>query len=83
MLFSLTNYGQPFIAVEDANFKNRSELLLNHRHEGFDLKISESRRTMEGVYKIWKRPVNVKTIVQGENKILIYDGKEHTEEKWD
>ena len=83
MLLSLTNYGQPFISVEDANFKNRSELLLLHRHEGFDLKISESRRTMEGVYKIWKRPVSVKTIVQGENKILIYDGKEHTEEKWD
>ena len=82
MLFMLTNFGQPFINVEDANFKNRGELLLVHRHEGFDLKISESRRTMEGVYKIWKRPINVKTIVQGEKKIITYDGKEHTEEAW-
>jgi stage V sporulation protein R len=83
LLFSLTNFGQPFISVEDANFKNRSELLLLHRYEGIDLKISESRRTMEGVYKVWKRPVNVRTVVQGEKKILTYDGKEHTEEKWD
>jgi stage V sporulation protein R len=78
----LTNFGQPFIYVEDANYKNRGELLLVHRHEGFDLKISESRRTLEGVYKIWKRPVNVKTTVQGEKKIITYDGKEHTEEAW-
>ncbi|MEI6092475.1 MAG: SpoVR family protein [bacterium] len=83
LLFSLTNFGQPFISVEDANFKNRSELLLLHRHEGFDLKISESRRTLEGVYKIWKRPVNVRTIVQGEKKILTYDGKEHTDETYE
>ncbi|MCX6112393.1 MAG: SpoVR family protein [Proteobacteria bacterium] len=83
LLFSLTNFGQPFISVEDSNYKNRSELLLLHRYEGFDLKISEARRTMEGVYKIWKRPINVRTIIQGEKKILTYDGKEHTEENYD
>jgi len=82
LLFSLTNFGQPFISVEDANFKNRTELLLNHRHEGFDLKVSEATKVMENVYKIWKKTVNVRTIVQGENTILIYDGKEHTQEKY-
>ena len=82
LLFSLTNYGQPFMSVEDANFKNRTELLLNHRHEGFDLKVSEAVKVMENVYKIWKKTVNVRTIVQGENTILTYDGKEHTQEKY-
>lgn len=82
LLFSLTNFGQPFISVEDANFKNRTELLLNHRHEGFDLKVSEAVKVLENVYKIWKKTVNVRTIVQGENTILTYDGKEHTQEKY-
>lgn len=82
LLFSLTNFGQPFISVEDANFKNRTELLLSHRHEGFDLKVSEAVKVLENVYKIWKKTVNVKTIVQGENIILSYDGKEHTQEKY-
>jgi stage V sporulation protein R len=79
LLFQLTNFGQPFISVSDANFKNRGELLLSHRHEGFDLKVSEAHRTLENVFKIWRRTVNIKTIVQGENKLLSYDGKEHTE----
>ncbi len=79
LLFQLTNFGQPFISVNDGNFKNRGELLLAHRHEGFDLKVSEAHRTLENVFKIWRRTVNIKTIVQGENKLLSYDGKEHTE----
>ena len=82
LLFSLTNYGQPFMSVEDANFNNRTELLLSHRHEGFDLKVSEAVKVMENVYKIWKKTVNVRTVVQGENTILTYDGKEHTQEKY-
>jgi stage V sporulation protein R len=82
LLFSLTNFGQPFMSVEDANFRNRAELLLNHRHEGFDLKVSEAKKVMENLYKIWKRTINVRTIVQNENTILSYDGKEHTQEKY-
>ena len=70
------------MSVEDANFRNRSELLLDHRHEGFDLKVSEARKVMENLYKIWKKTVNVRTIVQNENVILTYDGKEHTQEKY-
>ncbi len=83
LLFQLTNFGQPFVSVHDANFKNRGELLLAHRHEGFDLKISETKRTLENVFKIWGRTVNTKTIVQGEGKLLTYDGKEHTEAPFD
>src|SRR5215475_1904086 len=32
LLFRLTNFGQPFVYVEDGNFENRSELLLRHKH---------------------------------------------------
>src|SRR5262249_57778062 len=32
LLFRLTNFGQPFIYVEEGNFENRSELMLRHKH---------------------------------------------------
>lgn len=77
LLHSLTNRGQPFIFVEDSNFENRSELLLMHRHEGIDLKIDWANATLENIYKIWKRPVNLLTVVDEKGKILSFDGKEH------
>ena len=46
LLFQLTNFGQPFIYVEDANYENRGELLLRHRHEGIDLQIDHARETL-------------------------------------
>jgi len=33
LLFSLTNFGQPIVVVEDANYGNRGELLLVHQHK--------------------------------------------------
>ena len=38
LLFQLTNGGNPFIYVEDANYDNRGELLLRHDHQGLDLR---------------------------------------------
>ena len=46
MLFSLTNFGEPFIFVEDANHENRGELLMRHRHEGTDLQVDHARATL-------------------------------------
>lgn len=79
LLFLLTNAGRPHIYVADGNFENRGELLLFHYHEGVDLQVDEADLTLEKGYNIWKRPVNLKTKVDGKGKLLIYDGKEHTE----
>ncbi len=77
LLHSLTNRGQPFIYVSDSNFENRSELLLLHKHEGIDLKLDWASATLENLFKIWKRPVNLLTVVDEKGKILTFDGKEH------
>jgi stage V sporulation protein R len=79
MLFQLTNFGDPFILVEDANHDNRGELLLRHRHEGTDLQMDHARGTMTALVRIWRRPVNLLTVIDGKSKMLRYDGKEHTE----
>jgi stage V sporulation protein R len=79
MLFRLTNFGQPFIFVDDGNYENRAELLLKHKHEGVDLKMDHARDTLEGLARVWKRPVNLLTKVDGKGKILRYDGRDHSE----
>ncbi len=79
LLFRLTNFGQPFIYVEDGNFENRSELLLKHKHEGVDLKMDHARDTLEALVRVWRRPVNLLTRVDNKGKILRFDGRDHSE----
>jgi stage V sporulation protein R len=79
ILFQLTNFGEPFILVEDSNHENRGELLLWHRHEGTDLHEEHAKATLAALERVWRRPVNIRTIVDGKSKILRFDGKEHAE----
>lgn len=77
LLFSLTNFGQPIIVVQDANYSNRGELYLKHQHEGVDLKLDEARDSLINLYRIWRRPVHVETVVEGTPRLLSFDGQEH------
>jgi spore cortex formation protein SpoVR/YcgB (stage V sporulation) len=52
----LTNMGEPYITVDDGNFENRGELLLRHKHQGFDLDDRYTRETLRNVHRIWNRP---------------------------
>ena len=76
MLIQLTNFGQPFIFVEDANYQNRGELLMWHRHDGVDLDVSYGRDTLSNVHKIWTRPVHIRTLVDQKPRLWTHDGAE-------
>jgi stage V sporulation protein R len=78
LLFQLTNGGNPFIYVEDANFDNRGEILLRHDHQGLDLRQDYAKEVMRSLLRIWKRPVSLTTIAEGKPVMLRYDGKEQT-----
>jgi stage V sporulation protein R len=78
LLQKLTNFGNPFIAVEDANHDNRGELLLRHDHHGVDLDQAKARDTLHNLFRVWRRPVGIATQVSGRETLLRYDGKEHT-----
>jgi stage V sporulation protein R len=80
LLFMLTNFGQPRIELVDANFLNRGELLLVHRYEGVPLKLDQALETLENLQAIWKRPVNLETILDDDPVALSYDGTEHRQE---
>ncbi len=83
LLNNLTNFGQPFIYVEDANYNNRSELYLRHRHEGVDLKMDYARDTMKNIFTIWTRPVHLETVLDDKRRLLTFDGRDFTDRKID
>ncbi len=75
-LFQLTNFGQPIISVADSNFNNRGELLLTHLYEGVEMQPDYMQETMKNLFALWTRPVNVATVLDGERRVVGYDGKE-------
>ena len=79
LLKQLTNFGQPMIYVEDANFKNRGELLLWHKHDGQDLKLDYAKETLSNLVALWSRPVHIRTTSDGKNVIWSHDGSRFEE----
>jgi stage V sporulation protein R len=78
LLFSLTNFGKPWINVVDGNYHNRGELLLRHEFTGVELRLDHAAATLENVQYIWSRPVHLQTTVDGKPTLLSYDGSNHT-----
>ena len=62
LLLQFTNFGKPTIVVLDGNFRNRGELLLGHRYNGVALDEAQAKATLERVFELWGRPVNLATI---------------------
>ena len=81
LLQGLTNFGQPVIEVVDANYENRSELLVAHKHDGLDLKGDYARETLRNLQSLWRRPVNLVTKAEGKGTMLRYDGQNHSDKK--
>jgi stage V sporulation protein R len=77
LLFSLTNFGKPWIYVTDGNYRNRGELLLQHEYNGVDLKMDQAADTLANIQFIWTRPVHLQTVVDGKETLLSFDGAEH------
>jgi len=79
LLFSLTNFGQPLVVIQDANWDNRGELLLHHEHEGIDLQLDWAQDTLQNLHAIWNRPVHLETIVKDKPKRFSFDGSDHSD----
>jgi len=79
---SLTNAGEPIIRVTDDNHRNRTELYLSHEHpgpKGFDLRPGYAQDTLKALHRVWRRPVHLETIREGEGLLISYDGNSVTE----
>jgi stage V sporulation protein R len=78
LLFSLTNFGKPWIYVVDGNYRNRGELLLLHQHNGVDLRTDHAADTLANIQYIWSRPVHLQTVVDDKPSMMSFDGSEHS-----
>jgi stage V sporulation protein R len=78
LLFSLTNFGKPWIHVLNGNHANRGELLLKHGYNGVELKVPEARDVLANIQYIWGRPVHLETVIDDKPALLSFDGTEHS-----
>lgn len=67
--------GQPVIEVLDGNFRNSKQLLLSHVFSGQDLDVRRRNMTLDRLFKIWKRPVCLRTIVDNAPVQISYNGE--------
>jgi len=80
LLFQFTNGGRPVIELIDANFGNRSELCLVHRHGGVDLRWDWATDVLLQMTKLWKRPVRLETR-RGDRPVRLgHDGESVSED---
>lgn len=79
LLTQLTNAGNPVVRVLDANHGNRGELLLEHEHRGLDLRVDWAREVLTALERIWKRPVELHSVLEKRKSLLRYDGSEHVQ----
>jgi stage V sporulation protein R len=66
LLYRLSNSGQPFIFVVDANYLNRGELFLAHQWNGLDLEIRTAVETLRSLRTLWRRPVHLQARIEDE-----------------
>ena len=85
LLFSLTNFGKPWIYVVDGNYRNRGELLLRHQHNGVDLRLDQAADTLANIQFIWSRPVHLQTARrrQADDAVLRRHGTHHQNRRRD
>lgn len=79
LVASKTNFGFPYIVVEDGDYNDNRELYLKHRFEGAELDENYARKTLEHVFTLWGRPVHLETVIEEETRVFHYDGEDHYE----
>jgi stage V sporulation protein R len=80
LVANMTNFGFPYIQVEDGDYNGNRELYLKHGYEGTELDMRYARKALEHVQTLWGRPVHLETVVDDETTVLHYDGEEHLED---
>jgi stage V sporulation protein R len=74
LLAGMTNFGQPYIVIDDADFNRNRELYLRHCFEGQELDLGYAEKTLQQVYRLWGRTVHLETVADDKRTLLSYDG---------
>jgi stage V sporulation protein R len=80
LVANMTNFGFPYLQVEDGDYNGNRELYLKHCYEGTELDLRYARKALEHVQTLWGRPVHLETVIDEESTVLRYNGDEHQED---
>src|SRR5918911_506506 len=80
LVSNMTNFGFPYLQVQDGDYNGNRELYLRHAYESAELDQRYARKALEHVYSLWGRPVHLETVVDDERVVMHYDGQEHDED---
>lgn len=73
---SMTNFGFPYIVVEDGDYHKARELFLRHSYDGRELDRHHAFRTLRYIHQLWGRPIHLATRVEDEETVWTFDGEE-------
>ncbi|MFL5692389.1 MAG: SpoVR family protein [Ktedonobacteraceae bacterium] len=75
---SMTNFGYPYLVIENGDYRGNRELYIKHLFEGQELDLIYAERTLQHVYNMWGRPVHLETVYEGKRILLSYDGERNS-----
>ncbi len=75
---SMTNFGYPYLVIDDADYHRNSELYIKHLFEGQEMDLTYAEKTLNYVFQIWGRPVHLETIFDEKSVLLSFDGERNT-----
>jgi len=75
---NMTNFGHPYLVVENGDYRGNRELYIKHLYEGQDLDLNYAEKTLQHVYVLWGRPVHLETIYENKRILLTYDGERNS-----
>jgi len=75
---SMTNFGYPYLVVDNGDYRGNRELYIKHLFEGQELDLVYAEKTLQYVYMLWGRPVHLETVYEGKHIVLSYDGERNS-----
>ncbi len=75
---NMTNFGTPYLVVENGDYRGNRELYLKHLFEGQELDMVYAEKTLQYVHTLWGRPVHLETLYEGKRILLTYDGERNS-----
>jgi len=75
---NMTNFGYPYLVVDNGDYRGNRELYIKHLFEGQELDLNYAEKTLQHVYTMWGRPVHLETIYEGKRILMTYDGERNT-----
>ena len=74
LLRELSWCGSPRIQLTEVDGDGALQLV--HQHEGRDIKLDEAGEILAQLASLWRRPVHLLTLDQGQGRRLVHDGEE-------